>query len=76
MKVISNVLGFIILILVLFNILRVLTSLVESYFNMNFGIDGVLHNHYVIYGALAILAICAFLQELIEQRYNNNEHTF
>ncbi|WP_275114068.1 hypothetical protein [Staphylococcus borealis] len=43
---------------------------------MNFGIDGVLHNHYVIYGALAILAICAFLQELIEHRYNNNEHTF
>ena len=76
MKVISQLLGIMITLLALFNILRLLISLIESYFNMNFGIDGVLHNHYVIYGALALLAICAFLQELIEHQYNNNESLF
>lgn len=76
MKVLSYVLGFVITILALFNILRLLTSLIESYFNMNFGIDFVLHNNYVTYGAIALLVISAFLQELIEHQYNNNESLF
>ena len=38
MKVISQ-LGIMITLLALFNILRLLISLIESYFSMNFGID-------------------------------------
>ena len=50
MKVISQLLGIMITLLALFNILRLLISLIESYFSMNFGIDFVLHNNYVTYG--------------------------
>ncbi|MDQ7223174.1 hypothetical protein RCI18_02520, partial [Staphylococcus haemolyticus] len=56
--------------------LRLLISLIESYFSMNFGIDFLLHNNYVTYGAIALLVVSAFLQELIEHQYNNNESLF
>lgn len=39
MKVISQLLGIMITLLALFNILRLLISLIESYFSMNFDID-------------------------------------
>ena len=70
MKVISQLLG------IMINILRLLISLIESYFSMNFGIDFLLHNNYVTYGAIALLVVSAFLQELIEHQYNNNESLF
>ena len=75
MKVISQLLGIMITLLALFNILRLLISLIESYFSMNFDIDFLLHN-YVTYGAIALLVVSAFLQELIEHQYNNNESLF
>ncbi|WP_154391872.1 hypothetical protein [Staphylococcus haemolyticus] len=49
---------------------------IESYFSMNFDIDFLLHNNYVTYGAIALLVVSAFLQELIEHQYNNNESLF
>ena len=76
MKVISQLLGIMITLLALFNILRLLISLIESYFSMNFDIDFLLHNNYVTYGAIALLVVSAFLQVLIEHQYNNNESLF
>ena len=76
MKVISQLLGIMITLLALFNILRLLISLIESYCSMNFDIDFLLHNNYVPYGAIALLVVSAFLQVLIEHKYTNNESLF
>ena len=76
MKVISQLLGIMITLLALFNILRLLISLIESYFSINFGIYFLLHYYYVTYVAIALLVVSAFLQELIEHQYNNNESLF
>ena len=64
MKVISQSLGIMITLLALFNILRLLIILIESYFSMNFGIDFVLHNNYVTYGAIALLVVSHFYKNL------------
>lgn len=76
MKFVSNVIGCVIIVLVLYNILRFLLSITESYFNLSLGIDFLLYNNYMVYGAMGLLVVLAFIQEIIDHRYHNNEHLY
>ncbi|PNZ27642.1 membrane protein [Staphylococcus petrasii] len=67
MKRLSYIIGFLITVLGLYNILRFGFSLVENHFNLNFGIDILLHNNYVIYGTMIVLIVLTIAETFVEQ---------
>ncbi|BGE81595.1 hypothetical protein [Staphylococcus petrasii] len=67
MKRLSYIIGFLITVLGLYNILRLGFSLVENHFNLNFGIDILLHNNYVIYGTMIVLIVLMIAEAVVEQ---------
>lgn len=71
MKRLSYIIGFLITVLGLYNILRLVFSLVENHFNLNFGIDILLHNNYVIYGTMIVLIILMIAETFVEQYLEN-----
>ncbi|MCI2948730.1 hypothetical protein ACUXJ9_002331 [Staphylococcus caledonicus] len=76
MKTLSHIIGFIITILVLYNILRFLFILTENHFNLNFGIDILLHNNYVVYGTMGLLILLITVQEVINQYLKDNKQVY
>ncbi|GGG92508.1 hypothetical protein E2558_06380 [Staphylococcus pragensis] len=71
MKRLSYIIGFLITVLGLYNILRLVFSLVENHFNLNFGIDILLHNNYVTYGTMIVLIILMIAETFVEQYLEN-----
>ncbi|PNZ66205.1 hypothetical protein E2556_03080 [Staphylococcus croceilyticus] len=67
MKRLSYIIGFLITVLGLYNILRLGFSLVENHFNLNFGIDILLHNNYVTYGTMIVLIVLIIAETFVEQ---------
>ncbi|MCJ1655620.1 hypothetical protein MT340_002435 [Staphylococcus sp. NRL 16/872] len=41
-------------------------SVVENHFNLNFGIDILLHNNYVNYGTLIVLIVLMIVETFVE----------
>ncbi|MCJ1661443.1 hypothetical protein MT341_02495 [Staphylococcus sp. NRL 18/288] len=66
MKTLSYIIGFLITVLGLYNILRLGFSVVENHFNLNFGIDILLHNNYVNYGTLIVLIVLMIVETFVE----------
>ena len=73
MKIVAYTSGFIGAVLFLFNILRFVFAWFEARFHLNFGIDLLLHNSYVIYGALIGFAIAMITMTITEDYLDESD---